>query len=187
MRATQLANQALLKLSAKMITAIDATDNATAMVCNELLQPSLDSFCTGYRWSWCEQVATLTYVADPSPAPVDFEYEYEVPTDFLQLLKLKDEYDNRIRNYVLLTNNRIRCDSDTLKIYYVARIEPGVLPAPAIDAFTSYFAHRLSPSIDGGKRMQILYQEAIQKGTAAFIEDATQRPSPIDTEDYFNG
>jgi len=184
MTATQLANQALLKLSAKMITSIEATNDAVAMVCKELLQPSLDTFCTGYRWSWCEQVATLTYVADPSPAPVDYDYEYQVPTDFLQLLKLKDEYDNRIRDYVLVTNDRIRCNSDTLKLYYVSSIAPDTLPVTAIDAFTSYYAHRLSPSVDGGRRMQLLLQLANQKGTAAFMEDAAQRPSPIDEENY---
>ena len=185
--ATELANQALIKLGSKMISNIEAPVSAAGNICAELLQPALDVFTTSFRWSWADAVSVLDPVAEPDPEPVDYEYQYEVPTDFLQLLSLKTPENTEITDYRINAGTTIECDYDEIKLYYKARIEATSLPPSEIDAFTSYLAHRLSPGIDGGKRANIMYQEYMQKVTMAFMEDASQRKEPVDSEDYFSG
>jgi hypothetical protein len=190
--ATELANQGLLKLGAKMISNIEAPVTAAGSICAELLQPSLDVFTTSYMWSWSDGMRILDYLVPPEgeeldPPLIDYEYRYNVPTDFLHLQRLKDEWNNDITDYALVGGPGVECNFDVVKFYYTRRIDPAFLPSPVIDAFTSYLAHRLSPAIDGGKRAQVMLQEYVQKATAAFLEDARQRKDPIDSEDYYSG
>jgi len=179
-RDVELCNLALIKLGDKPIA--DFTDGAVGSLCEKMFSTALYAFSTFYTWTWNEKVIAIDPVADATP--IYYEYEFQLPTDFLQLRYI-DDFDTMLQ----VTNYDIRmktlyCNYEKIIIRYASRVTADDLPYMCDDAFSSYLAHRLAPSLEDVSRAQQLWQEFLQKGQSVFLEDAKQRKSPIDRNDY---
>lgn len=181
-RDIELCNLALIKLKTKVIA--NFTDDARGISCGLLFSEALRYFGGTKYWTWNEVVTSLEADVEPDPAPTFFDYRFTVPADTEYIRKIYgktshieiDNYDYRKR--------KIYIDEDEIILRYGCQIEATDIPGYCEDAFTSYLAHRLSPTIDAGQTADKFYSEYLQKMTEAYFVDADQRKSPIDKDKY---
>lgn len=182
-RDIELCNQALIKLGSKLIA--NYTDNATGILCDTLFTTSLYTFSTMFSWTWNEKLAVIDAEADPDPEPIYYTYSIPLPTDFIQMRIVKDEDTHLpIRDYDFRTK-KIYCNYDSVIIRYASTLSADDLPRLCDDSFSSYLAHRLAPSLEDSKKANELWSEFLQKAQSAFMEDASQRSSPLDEDSYY--
>lgn len=111
----EIANSALQKVGAEMITALN-DNNKRAKLVNEQYSKIRDMLLHRYAWNFSIFRDTLT--ADLTAPEYEFGFRYAVPADCLRVLELEHtEYDFRVESGYIL------CDlADEIKIKYIKKI-----------------------------------------------------------------
>lgn len=131
---TEIANRALDKLGAKIITALDdATENARVL--NRMYVPVRDSMLRSHTWNCAKVRVVLAPLAD-APA-FDYDYQFQLPADCLRPLFPDDVTDYSVeKGNVLLTN-----DGTTLNLLYISKMDdPNEMDACFVEAFACKLA-----------------------------------------------
>jgi len=124
----QVANRALTKLGAARIISL-SDDNKQARAINSCYEDLRDDELRAHRWQFAIKRTSLAALTD-APA-FGYTYQYELPSDFLRLDMVNDEYPAAIMdNYIgaeyvdwVIEGNRILTDIGApLKLRYGAQI-----------------------------------------------------------------
>ena len=168
---TAIANRANLKLGQPRVSNIDTDGSVNAQVMSDMWDQVRDALLQSYPWNFAIKRATL---ATTGTTPDWGWYnEYSLPTDFLQLLEIKDNPDYKIEH------GKILCDEDTLSIRYIARIEnTGLYPA----LFGELLAYQLA--IEGCERItqdktlkaQLIQEMAVYRETVLSSDAIEDQP-----------
>lgn len=179
-----VANRALTKLGAARITSL-SDDNKQARAISSCFEDLRDAELRQNRWTFAIKRASLAALAT---APLyGYEYSYALPSDFLRLDLIADQYpsvvmDNYINTEIsdyMIENNQILTNlAAPLEIRYGCVVED---PQQWDALFREALACRLAAEIcedltqSSGKREQAWkeYQRALQAGKRA---NAIERP-----------
>lgn len=172
---TEIANWALTKVGERRVADIETTDNIAAIAINDIYDRTRDALLTSYPWNFAIKRASIAKNAN-SP---EWEYTnaYTLPSDFLSLLKIKNDPDYRIENFedalCILSD-----EGSPLKIRYISKITAEGLQDPLFDAALAaelavQICERLTQS---NTKKQILIAERDAVVASAFASDAIQDP-----------
>ena len=125
----QIANRALSKIGAARIISL-SDDNKQARACTSCIYDIIDDELRAHRWQFAMK---RTELAALSEAPAfGYEYQYGVPSDFLRIDMVNDEYPSAVMdNYIgaeylewTLEGNVILTDiAAPLKLRYIASVQ----------------------------------------------------------------
>lgn len=111
---TEIANRTLIKLGQSRVSNIDTDTSTAAVTLSQLWDSVRDSTLQMYPWNFATKRADL--VPDSVSPSWGYSTAFSIPSDFLQLLEIKDDIDYKIEG------NKILCDqSDIIYIKYIRR------------------------------------------------------------------
>lgn len=133
----EVANMALRVLGAEAITSFDE-DSKLAAAMAEIYDSERDAFMREHEWNFAVHRTSLARLtAAPAFGPVS---AFQLPPDYLRVLQVEPEVAWAIEGRTIV------CDSDTLAIRYIRRVESPTL----WDAtFKKAFAARLAKELCG--------------------------------------
>ena len=143
----QVANRALTKLGSNRITSL-SDDVKAARSISSCFEDLRDDELRAHRWQFAMKRTTLAALAE-APA-FGFAYQYALPSDFLRLDMINDEFPAAVMdNYIgaetqeyMIEGNVILTDIEApLKLRYIARItDPNQWDVNFREAFASRLA-----------------------------------------------
>lgn len=150
----QVANRALTKLGSARITSL-SDDVKAARSISSCFEDIRDDELRAHRWQFSMKRTTLAALAD---APVfGYTYQYALPSDFLRLDMINDEYPSAVMdNYIgaetqeyMIEGNVILTDIEApLKLRYISRIEdPNAWDVNFREAMASRLAAELAEDL----------------------------------------
>ena len=86
--ATQIANSALIKLGAPVISALGDVTTKEGRLINERFRPVLNMILRNHTWHFAKAFADVTGVPDTNVKP--FEWRFHIPTDAARILSVGD-------------------------------------------------------------------------------------------------
>lgn len=189
---TEIANAALIKVGAKMISSID-DDTESARLLSARWNMVRDAELRARNWRFAVKRASLAAL-ETEPA-FGFDNEFELPSDCLRVIMVGDEYpgisatDYRSgpdQTYQIEGGKILINGDDELNLRYVARIEnTGLWDA----LFSEVFACRLALELverlsDSGTKQQLLaerYRIAMQMAIRGNAVESPAEPLPDNT------
>jgi hypothetical protein len=183
---TDVANTALSILGDDIINDIEE-GTRPARLANGHYEPVLKEVLREHQWNCATKRATL---AASTTAP-DFEYSaaFPLPSNFLRLVRVNEgtyDEDYRIENHggVLA----LLSDESTVRIEYVALIEPNEMDALFLGAFTQRLAAEmawpLTKNATLSEQAWNLYSQKIR--TARTIDSMEGKPRGIDSNTWLD-
>lgn len=116
---TSICNRALQRLgtSNRIINITDDTKNGRA--CNACYEALRDAMLRKHYWNFAKKDTGALAPDDDAPLDPDYGYQFSLPSDFLRLVKPKNQpnLDWTIQGRRLLSN-----DGDTIYVKYIAKI-----------------------------------------------------------------
>jgi hypothetical protein len=166
-----IANSALTKLGAQLITALDE-QTKEARLCAARIYDIRDLVLRMHPWNFATKRVTLSpQVTAPA---FEYAYQYTLPTDCLRIIKVRPETeDYRSENGVILSN------VNSLELIYIYRVSNATLIEPLCsEVISCYLAYDISYAlIQTGSIQEQLYSLYEQKLRQAKSVDAKENPA----------
>ncbi len=175
----EICNNALVLLRADPI--MDITENNDRAVgCKQFYQLTVDSVLRSFPWNCAiESQQLVREVATPL---FKFAYQYLLPTDpyCLRVLEIEDQDVNTVFK---IRRRKLFTDEDSVKINYIARVDPGefdsLLTQTISAKLASFLCHAITGKANFFDAMMKLYQYCLdeaksidsQEGTSEAIEN----------------
>jgi hypothetical protein len=124
----QVANRALTKLGATRIISLD-DNNKQARSISNCFEDLRDAELRAHRWQF--SIVRTSLAASTTTPAFGFDYQYPLPSDFLRLDMINDQYPDTIMDdyigsetaeYAIEGNNILTSISAPLKLRYIAQI-----------------------------------------------------------------
>lgn len=177
---TEIANRALIKLGQPRVSNIETDSSSAAVTLNQIYSSVLQSCLQMYPWNFS---VTRTDLAPDANAPSwGFNYAFTLPTDYLQLLEVKDDVEFRVEG------GKILCDGeDVLYIKYVANItDTALFPPVFVEFFAQQLAIEASDRItdDDNLKANLMSQMSGIMQRAMATNAIENRPVELDNDDW---
>jgi hypothetical protein len=173
-----VANLALIRLGAQLITSLESDRSQRAILCREFLPILRNALLRNYPWAFATRRQQLAEVSGLDEM-WDYSHAYQLPTKPKCLRVLKsdaDEYDTRwkIEGAYLLTN------AEEITISYTAEIEePGLYDAQFVEVLAMRLAWAICRAITGDDEMV----EVVRDEYLLLLSEAEASDSIETTED----
>lgn len=189
----QIANRALTKLGASRIISL-GDDNKQSRAILSCFDDLRDDELRSHRWSFAMK---RTSVAADSAAPAfGFNYAYSLPTDFLRLDMVNDEFpavvmDNYIgveTNEYTIEGNKILANiAAPLKLRYIARIEdPNMWDINFREALACRIAAEICEDLtQSNQKRELAWNEYKQAVSRAVRTNAIEKPPMMPPDDQW--
>jgi hypothetical protein len=147
-----IANLALTRIGADMITSLESDNESRAVLCKELLPIYKRAVLRLHPWSFALKRQALSRVSDQT-GMWKYSYAFQLPTDPKCLRVIESDADKygvpwTIEGGYLVTNN------ETITITYIADItEPGLYDAQFVEVLAARLAWALAKPIAGDDKL----------------------------------
>lgn len=174
-----IANSALTKLGAQLITSLDE-ESKEARLCSARIYDVKDFVLRSHLWNF----ATKRVVLSPEVATPAFEYDYQftVPVDFLRIVTIRPTSEDYV-----VENGKILSNTSELELVYIYQVSnPTLIDAHCAEVIACYLAYDISYAlIQTGQIQQQLYELYQQKLRQAKSIDAKENPARELSADLF--
>ena len=156
---TSIANQALTAVGASIVTNI-SDDNTEANIVKVHYDASRDAVLEAREWTFAIKRASLAQLAEGPEW--GFAFAYQLPADTIRVIVARQANPERV-NFRDLANpmdwaregNTIVCDSNNVRIRYIARItDPVRFSSGFVYALAARLAYEISVGITQSSKMQ---------------------------------
>ena len=189
----QVANRALTKLGAARITSL-SDDNKQARAINSCFEDLRDDELRAHRWSFAIKRTSLAALTT-APA-FGYTYQYALPSDFLRLDMVNDEYPAAIMdNYIgseytdwVLEGDVLLTDLGApLPIRYVAQVtDPTVWDINFREALASRIAYEICEDLtQSDTKKQFAMQDYKRAITQAIRSNSIERAPVMPPDDQW--
>lgn len=149
--AVDICNLSLDLLKQDAIASIDAPTGGTDVICARWYDHTRRTTLRKHPWNFA---GSRTTIAPNAVAPVfGYAYAYDLPSDFIRLLTIGDDYINDLQGKYQLENNQLlfnAADSSSLKLRYVYDFTNVALMDPLfVDVFAAELALRMAYKVTG--------------------------------------
>jgi hypothetical protein len=179
---TEIANQALARVGAKLIFDIDDTESKNARVVKNIYSVTFEELARIHKWNCLKARSDL---AQLSTAP-DFgwDYQYQLPTDCLLLCTVNGLEINEREDDYEIEGRKILTDAETCQITYIAnQTDSNEWDSAFISAFVVLLAAKIATSIrqDEGMGQKLMEEyERITLPRAKRIDGNERKKTPHD-------
>ena len=179
----QVANRALTKLGSARITSL-SDDVKAARAVSSCFDDLRDAELRAHRWQFAMKRTSLAALVD-APA-YGWDLQYQVPTDFLKLDMVNDQFPSTIlENYIgeelldyVLEGNKILTNIEApLKLRYIAQItDPNQWDPCFREALACRIAAEIAEDLtQNASKRQLAWEEYKQAMVAAVRANAVER------------
>ena len=135
---TSICNSAAILLGSKPIVSIDDENNAFAKLCKISYSSVRDFVLDLHTWNCAtKRVILAPLVSTPA---FNYTYKFQLPSDVIRVVSVNDDDD-----YKLEDSRTLLCDSDTVNLIYIYRIEdPNEMPPSLREVISIRLAWLLS-------------------------------------------
>lgn len=175
----EICNVALIRCGAETITSLDQ-DAKRASLCKIMYEPTRDSLLRSHPWNFANRRKLLA-ASDTEPA-FEFDYQYPLPSDYLKMQRVYDDYGHRIESMddgtkVLLSNET------EIYIEYTAKVtDPNLMDPMFRQALSLALAVAICPALtENAKMVEGIATQAQEMLSAARSTDA-QEGTPRDPD-----
>jgi hypothetical protein len=165
----------------KVITSLEqGTKEANA--CEVIFTEMRDALLEMHNWNFASERVKLGQLST-TPA-FGWTYEYQLPADFIRVVKVSDNVDERGKTPYKLEKGKVRADAEDIYLRYVTREEdPNLMPATFRLALSKLLASRLAVSLSQSASLsKEMYEQFVgddlptAKSTDALQDDAEELP-----------
>lgn len=150
---TDICNQALGRIGAQRIMAIDDNDSKSARVCKNAIEATIKEVARAGDWN-CLRVRTTLGQLVATPA-FEWAYQYQLPSDFISLVELNGvDYHGQPQDDWEIEGRLLLTDAERADVKYTAYVEDtAIWDALFTNAVVVLLASKIAVSIRQDENM----------------------------------